>query len=185
MTHWKKLWKMIQKCGLEHNKVNKIPSKIPPDNILQVVAQIRFSSDLIKEARLGTILGDLSKEYPNLTTLPANNITPDILKNDKSLEFIALHSLSNNDNNNISVEIGFNMVSIIMKKQYLEWKAYSKHVHNVIKIIIDKLQIKISNNMQNMQTSPYAFFVEKNNFTSMVECRNDGLVGNNEGSLIV
>jgi uncharacterized protein (TIGR04255 family) len=186
--------------------VNKLPKKINPDNILQTVAQIRFKSSLIEEARFGAISGDLSKEYPNIKTLVASRIPPDILKTDKALEFIPLYSLSNDDN--IVIQIGFNMVSICVNKKYIGWDTYKEHIKNTINIslkslqitkitriglyyinfypfdIFDKLKIKISNNIENIQTSQYLFFVKKDNFTSMIECRNDGLVNEEEGSMI-
>lgn len=188
------------------HKVNNLPKKIDPDNILQAVAQIRFKSKLIEEARFGAISGKLSEEYPNIKTLSASSIPPDILKTDETLQFTPLYSLSNDEN--IVIEIGFNMISVFMNKEYAGWDIYEKHIRNVIAIsisslqvteitriglayidfysfdIFDKLKINIENNIENIQTSQYSFFVKKNDFTSMVECRNDGLIDNKEGSII-
>lgn len=106
----------------------RLPQKITPDPIKEVVVEIRFESALPADATFGVVYNALRHAYQNAEALPITQIPEFVRSQDPNLIYQPYYKLSKED---FSVQVGPKVLSLVVSKPYPGWDSYMSEILDV------------------------------------------------------
>jgi len=99
----------------------KIPKRISPCPIVEVIVEIRFEPKIPPDAIFGLVYNSLKGEYPQVKKLPILEIPDVIRSNEPGLKFKPYNQLLNE---NFIAQIGPRVFSLSNRKEYVGWSEF-------------------------------------------------------------
>lgn len=111
----------------------KLPLSIEPCPIIDALVEIRFIAKVDPNAVFGLIYGALMQQYPGrIYNLPIMQLPEAVRVSDPSFRFKPLYRLITND---VTIQIGPDVLSISSSLPYIGWEQFKSHVINIINLI--------------------------------------------------
>jgi uncharacterized protein (TIGR04255 family) len=106
-----------------------IPIKIENCPIEEAIFEIRFTTNIPKNAVFGVVYSVVKEDLPKLQELPASQIPDHIRQQDPNLRYQHLQRLSKD---NLSLNIGNQSIAFSNTKNYLGWAKWSDFIKNIL-----------------------------------------------------
>ncbi len=119
----------------------RIPKKIDPCPITEVVVEIRFESELPEDAIFGVIYNRFKDRYQSTKKLPILQIPEAIRSQDPNLKFSPHYRIQDD---NFLIQIGPKVFSLVNLKEYCGWECLSQRIYETFAMLAD---LKIMNNI--------------------------------------
>ena len=114
----------------------RLPSNIQPCPIIDALVEFRFKAKVDPNAVFGLIYGALMVQYPGtIINLPITQVPEAVRTSDPSFKYKPLYRLLTND---VSVQIGPDVLSISSSLPYIGWERFKNHVLTIINLIKEK-----------------------------------------------
>lgn len=112
----------------------KIPHKIEPDTISEAIFDIRFDTNVNRDAVFGLLVKALSIEFDAFEDLPILEI-PKKLR--ESQEELRLQPYYNTVKENLSLSIGPQVINLNCKKDYIGWVQFKESIFWVVGALLE------------------------------------------------
>ncbi|WP_277656306.1 TIGR04255 family protein [Seleniivibrio woodruffii] len=111
-----------------------LPTKLKKDKVAEAVCELRFETSLDSSLILGLFFGESRTKYPNIETLPINNIPEAVRQSDPNLVFLPTHRIKGSDHR-FNIQIGSRSVSIVTQEPYCGWSDFKSEILYTLDII--------------------------------------------------
>lgn len=112
-----------------------LPKSISPCPIIEAVFEVRFSSELPRNAVFGIVYNSLKSKFrSNPITLPILQIPENVRENDPNLKFKPHYKL---EKENLIVQIGPDVLTISIVSPYNGWEIFSNEIHATLQSFIE------------------------------------------------
>lgn len=119
----------------------KLPKKIDPCPITEVVVEIRFNSEIPEDAIFGVIYNQFRDRYRPAEKLPILQIPEAIRSQDPNLKFSPHYRIQDE---NFLIQIGPKVFSLVNVKEYCGWECLSQRIYETFTTLAD---LKIMNDI--------------------------------------
>lgn len=103
--------------------MKKLPFKLGLNPIAEAIVEIRFESNIPKEAVFGVVYNTFKDKYPKIQELPPAQIPLQIRETDPQLRFAPLHRLEGVDGS--ALQVNPNAISLVVPN-YSSWSEFSQ-----------------------------------------------------------
>ncbi len=97
----------------------KRPTKITPDPIIEAVVELRYESDVPRNAILGMLFAQVKSKYPDFKNLPITTIPENIRANDPNFQFSPYYQ---SQSGAFNLNVGPRVIALSNTGQYVGWK---------------------------------------------------------------
>lgn len=111
------------------------PNKIKNCPLVDALIEIRFSTNVDKNAVFGLIYSQLADKFGNVQSLPINNIPEPIRLSDPNLLYAPYYKANDICNNNIILQIGPRVITISSSPTYIGWNTFSEYATSIVRKI--------------------------------------------------
>lgn len=119
--------------------VNKLPVKIDPCPIEEAIFEIRYSSEIPRDAIFGMMYGHIGHFFKNSPiSLPILQIPEEIRRIDPSFKYQAYHQLKKD---NYTLKIGPDVLTFSTQNPYVGWKDWSYFFFEILDNIFFKSNV--------------------------------------------
>jgi uncharacterized protein (TIGR04255 family) len=140
----------------------KIPIKINKCPINEAILEIRFTSETPADAIFGIIYQEIKKDgFEKYTRMPILDFPADIREKDENLKYLPHYRLKKE---NIIIQIGPRVLSVINEKEYLGWDKYSDIINRNLQKLFD---LKIAKEITRVGLRYVNIFKDKDIFNYM------------------
>jgi uncharacterized protein (TIGR04255 family) len=119
----------------------RLPKKITPCPITEVVVEVRFDSELPEDAIFGVIYNQFRSRYRTAEKLPILQIPEAIRSQDPNLKFSPHYRIQDE---NFLIQIGPKAFSLVNVKEYCGWECFSQRIYETFATLAD---LNIMNNI--------------------------------------
>jgi uncharacterized protein (TIGR04255 family) len=113
-------------------KAERLPKKITPCPIGQAVVEVRFESDVPRDAVVGMAYERFKAEFPTMEKLPLLQLPDPILSQDPDLKFKAHYRLKGPTEESAFICVGPSVLSINTGTDYPGWAALSAQFKGIL-----------------------------------------------------
>jgi len=185
----------------------RLPKKINPCPILDALIEIRFSTNIERDAVFGLIYNALHFDFEKVEKLPIMQLPDQVRASDPSLKFKPHYRLSNE---NIVVQVGPEVMSISSFPKYTGWSSFSSKIYDILEKvqeigIIDSivrigiryinffeqnifdninLKVTLSENAIDYKNTVIRTEISQDNYKSTLQIANNANHNNKSGSVI-
>ncbi|MBS3769951.1 MAG: TIGR04255 family protein [Bacteroidales bacterium] len=185
----------------------KLPKKINPCPILDALIEIRFSTNINRDAVFGLIYNALHSDFEKVDKLPIMQLPDQVRDSDPSLKFKPHYRLSNE---NIVVQVGPDVITISSYPKYTGWNSFSSKIYDILEKvqnigIIDSiirigiryinffeqnifddinLKVTLSENTIDYKNTVIRTEISQDNYKSTLQIANNANHNNKSGSVI-
>jgi len=116
--------------------LDKLPSKVKSDTIVEALFEIRFNSEIPNVADLlpGLLFPKLRKSYPKIESLPNASMIREISKKDKNFKYKPTHRLLGDS---FTLFIGDDVILLSCPLPYQGWDRFRKEILLVLDHVKD------------------------------------------------
>ena len=139
----------------------KIPKKINPCPIIEAIVEIRMDTNIPGEAIFGVVYNTFKNDFPHVEKLPILQIPEQFRSSDPNLKYKPYYQLKND---NILLQVGSNVFSLVNVGEYIGWTEFSKIISDVFTELLDKVEIK---NIRRIATRYVNMFRNMNIFDNL------------------
>jgi len=107
----------------------RLPKKINPCPILDALIEIRFSTNIERDAVFGLIYNALHIDFEKVDKLPIMQLPDQVRASDPSLKFKPHYRLSNE---NIVLQVGPEVITISSFPKYTGWSSFSSKIYDIL-----------------------------------------------------
>ena len=104
----------------------KLPKKIDPCPITEVIFEVRFDSALPGDAIFGIVFNKFKEDFPNVERLPILQLPEAIRSSDPQLIFSPHYKMQQD---NFLLQIGPKVFSVVNTNEYSGWTQYSDQIY--------------------------------------------------------
>ena len=106
----------------------KIPIKIDPCPLHEVVMEVRFDTNYDEGAVFGIIFNQIKDEFEKTMNLPILEIPSSMRKGDPNLRYLPYYRIFSKENENLLIQIGPRVFSIIITNEYPGWEVFYEKI---------------------------------------------------------
>jgi len=104
----------------------KLPISIEPCPIVEAVVDVRFESLVPEDAIFGVVYQALRNNFPNASALPMASVLPEMRRADPLLALQPLHKLEGEKDENLTVLIGSQGITVGVRGAYPGWTGVAE-----------------------------------------------------------
>lgn len=115
----------------------KVPSKIDPCPLQEVIMEVRFETNYDEGAIFGIIYNQIKNEFEKTINLPILEIPASLRKRDLQLKFLPYYRVFFKGSENVIIQIGPKVFSVVLTNKYPGWDHFYERIEYGLKKLED------------------------------------------------